>query len=328
MSSLAAARADNFYYPPGYDPDKHGSLNKFQGQHPLRDRARKLGEGILIIRFEVPFNIWCDQCGEHIAKGVRFNADKKQVGAYHSTKIWAFTMRHHCGCKITIQTDPQNAEYIVTDGARRKIEQYDAEDAQTIELPDANEQAAEAMDPLASLEKKTVQAQRAAEGRRQLSVLAEESQQRNQDSYALNKQLRAAMRQSKKETAKLNAKRQALGLPEHIQLLPEAAADQQAAQLALFQQRDSKFQHNWQDKRRKVMTDSIFPGGSGDARQDAAAAVAGPGLPRSSSSRGHRLPSGTGVTAAAQQHSAKQQLQQRLLAVKRKKQLQQSLGAG
>lgn len=31
-------------------------------------------------RFEVPFNIWCNQCGEHIAKGVRFNAEKKQVG--------------------------------------------------------------------------------------------------------------------------------------------------------------------------------------------------------------------------------------------------------
>jgi hypothetical protein len=34
----------------------------------------------LSARFEVPFNIWCNQCGEHIAKGVRFNAEKKQVG--------------------------------------------------------------------------------------------------------------------------------------------------------------------------------------------------------------------------------------------------------
>jgi hypothetical protein len=39
-------------------------------------------------------------------------------------------MRHHCGCKITITTDPKNAEYLVTEGARRKIETYDAEDAQ------------------------------------------------------------------------------------------------------------------------------------------------------------------------------------------------------
>ena len=28
MSSLAAARADNFYHPPDYDPKKHKSLNK------------------------------------------------------------------------------------------------------------------------------------------------------------------------------------------------------------------------------------------------------------------------------------------------------------
>ncbi len=127
MSSLAAARADNFYYPPQYDPSK-GSLNKvsfilhirtcafcfrtseklvdsickvgrrqanlsasphrqssqrmcanaqFNGQHPLRDRAKKLGEGILIIRFEMPFNVWCGKCNHLIGKGVRFNAEKK-----------------------------------------------------------------------------------------------------------------------------------------------------------------------------------------------------------------------------------------------------------
>ncbi|KAJ4902047.1 hypothetical protein Rs2_15998 [Raphanus sativus] len=78
MSTLSAARADNFYYPPEWTPDQ-GSLNKFQGQHPLRERARKLGEGILIIRFEMPYNIWCGGCNSMIAKGVRFNAEKKQV---------------------------------------------------------------------------------------------------------------------------------------------------------------------------------------------------------------------------------------------------------
>ena len=39
-----------------------GSLNTFQKQHPLRDRARKLHLGILVIRFEMPFNVWCDHC--------------------------------------------------------------------------------------------------------------------------------------------------------------------------------------------------------------------------------------------------------------------------
>ena len=72
-------------------------------------------------RFEVPFNIWCSKCGEMIAKGERFNAEKKAVGAYFSTKILEFSMRHHCGSNIVIRTDPKNAEYLVTEGARKKV---------------------------------------------------------------------------------------------------------------------------------------------------------------------------------------------------------------
>lgn len=31
-------------------PLQHGSLNRYHGTHPLRERARKLSQGILIIR--------------------------------------------------------------------------------------------------------------------------------------------------------------------------------------------------------------------------------------------------------------------------------------
>jgi hypothetical protein len=34
MSSLAAARADNFYYPPDFDPVKHQTLNKVRLSPP------------------------------------------------------------------------------------------------------------------------------------------------------------------------------------------------------------------------------------------------------------------------------------------------------
>ncbi|MGH0186484.1 UNVERIFIED_CONTAM: hypothetical protein FKN15_021862 [Acipenser sinensis] len=44
----------------------HGSLNGYRKSHPLRERARKLSQGILIIRFEMPYNIWCDGCKNHI----------------------------------------------------------------------------------------------------------------------------------------------------------------------------------------------------------------------------------------------------------------------
>lgn len=51
-------------------------------------------------------------------------------------QIWNFTMKSAC-CKheIAIQTDPKNCEYVIVKGARRKIEEYDAEDAETLELP-------------------------------------------------------------------------------------------------------------------------------------------------------------------------------------------------
>ena len=61
----------NKYYPPDYDPSK-GGLNKWQGTHALRERAKKIHLGILVIRFEMPYNIWCDGCSNHIGMGVRW----------------------------------------------------------------------------------------------------------------------------------------------------------------------------------------------------------------------------------------------------------------
>ena len=40
MSSLAAARADNFYHGPDYDPKKHGGLNKVGRGRIQRTAAR------------------------------------------------------------------------------------------------------------------------------------------------------------------------------------------------------------------------------------------------------------------------------------------------
>ena len=100
--------------------------------HPLRERAKKLHtEGVLTIRFEMPFNVRCTGCDNHIAKGVRFNAEKKTIGRYLSTKILSFRMPCHCedGTArtdhrrnmhfIEIHTDPKNAEYVIVDGAER-----------------------------------------------------------------------------------------------------------------------------------------------------------------------------------------------------------------
>ena len=113
MSSLAAARADNFYYPKDFDPSKSNTLNQHNKDKGLvRDKPT--------IRFEIMFDVRCLGCGKSIAKGVRFNARKTVVGEYLGTKIYEFSMRCHlCSHKLKIRTDPQNCDYLLHEGLQR-----------------------------------------------------------------------------------------------------------------------------------------------------------------------------------------------------------------
>ncbi|EFQ87244.1 hypothetical protein P3342_012485 [Pyrenophora teres f. teres] len=107
------------YYPP--DASNPPTFNTTS--HPLGARARKLTQGILTVRFELPFAVWCNTCKPPaiIGQGVRFNAEKKKVGNYYSTPIWSFRMKHSaCGGWWEIRTDPQKSEYVVFEGARRR----------------------------------------------------------------------------------------------------------------------------------------------------------------------------------------------------------------
>ncbi|KAJ7954052.1 Coiled-coil domain-containing protein [Quillaja saponaria] len=254
MSSLAAARADNFYYPPEWTPNQ-GSLNKFHGQHALRERARKIDQGILIIRFEMPFNIWCGGCNSMIAKGVRFNAEKKQVGNYYSTKIWSFSMKSAC-CKheIVIQTDPKNCEYVITSGAQKKTEDFDVEDAETFELP-KDEERGKLADPFYRLEHQEEDLQKKKEAEPVLVRLQRLSDTRHSDDYARNKALRAQLRSQKKRVAEEEAVARKRGLS--IRLLPSTEQDAASAATVKF---SSKFDKNRKDKRALINAACIFPG--------------------------------------------------------------------
>ncbi len=92
----------------------------------MRQRARKIDQGILVIRFEMPFHVWCEGCNQHIGMGVRYNAEKKKVGMYYSTPIWSFRMKCYlCSHPMELQTDPKNSDYQVISGAVRKTEEFD-----------------------------------------------------------------------------------------------------------------------------------------------------------------------------------------------------------
>jgi coiled-coil domain-containing protein 130 len=115
MSSLAAVQADGYYYPPGWEPSQ-GSVSKAAGS-----RGANQYEQNGVIRFELPYNCWCDGCGRPLGKGTRFNARKEKAGKYHTTTIWAFAMRcPSCSTDMVIETDPANTDYKFCTGIRRR----------------------------------------------------------------------------------------------------------------------------------------------------------------------------------------------------------------
>ena len=113
MSSLAAAGADNFYYPKDFNPQQSKTLAQHNKDRGItRDKAT--------IRFEMMFDVRCLGCGGSIGKGVRFNATKRAVGQYLSTKILEFTMKcHMCSQTLKVRTDPENCDYILHEGITR-----------------------------------------------------------------------------------------------------------------------------------------------------------------------------------------------------------------
>ncbi|RWS03559.1 coiled-coil domain-containing protein 130-like protein [Dinothrombium tinctorium] len=191
---MAERKAVNKYYPSDFDPRKHGSINKYRGTHPLRERARKLHEGILIIRFEMPYNIWCDGCNNHIGMGVRYNAQKSKTGMYYSTPIYKFRMKCHlCDNHIEMQTDPKNLDYMILSGARRQERRWNPSENEQIVPEDKDTSKKLSSDAMFRLEHNVEHENKANTIAPVLEQL-EQFQQRWKDDYAANQLLRNKFR--------------------------------------------------------------------------------------------------------------------------------------
>lgn len=245
----------NKYYPPDYDP-RRGGLNKFQGTHALRERARKLHLGILIIRFEMPYNIWCEGCNKHIGMGVRYNAEKKKVGMYYSTPIYQFRMKCHlCDNYFEIKTDPANLDYEIVSGARRQEKRWDPTENEQVVPEDKEVTRKMAVDAMFKLEHGVGDKAKSQEVDPVLQELEEFQAKRWHDDYASNRTLRAAMRVKRME-AQTQAARDAsyhLSVP----LLPPNEEDTKTAKLLQFTQ--SKSSDQLREERRAVIdAQSVF----------------------------------------------------------------------
>ncbi|KAG0233900.1 hypothetical protein BGW41_001341 [Actinomortierella wolfii] len=258
---MADRKATNKYYPPDWDPSK-GSINKYVGQHPLRDRARKLDQGILIVRFELPFNIWCNGCENHIGRGVRYNAEKKKVGNYYSTPILSFRMKCHlCDNWFEIRTDPKNAQYVVTEGARKKQEDFDAADAETLSLDTQEELERRTADDFAKLEHARLDELKAHAGVTILTRIQRLNDRQWSDPYALSQKLRKDFREQKKARLKEEAACQKLAdrIGFHFKVLPENEQDREGSKRAKF---DAGQQERLQQRIALAKTRGLFDASS------------------------------------------------------------------
>ncbi|XP_014748707.1 PREDICTED: coiled-coil domain-containing protein 130 [Sturnus vulgaris] len=260
---MGERKGTNKYYPPDFDPAKHGSLNKYHHSHPLRERARKLSQGILVIRFEMPFNIWCDGCQNHIGMGVRYNAEKKKVGTYYTTPVYRFRMKCHlCVNYIELQTDPGNCDYVIVSGARRKEERWDPGDSAQV-LPTTPEQRERlAVDPMFRLEHGVTDKGVLERATPTLTRL-QEAQDAWKDDFGLNSRLRRRFREEKKtlreeeeEAAALRA-RAGLSIP----LLREEEEDRRLAALLSLRAPDS-YEERQRLKRSEISQRSWFSAGT------------------------------------------------------------------
>ncbi|KAJ5247843.1 hypothetical protein N7468_002826 [Penicillium chermesinum] len=226
-------------------PDQEGVLsgNQIARKHPLGARARHLQtKGALIVRFEMPFAVWCTTCKPHetiIGQGVRFNAEKKKIGNYYSTPIYSFRMKHTvCDGWIEIRTDPANTAYVVHEGARKRDTGEDKElqpGEIAIRLPGLGPDPAE-KDPFAKLEGKAEDKLRAQTESGRILELQERQARDWDDPYAQSRRLRKKFRAERKVLEKREADREAIkdkmGLG--IDLVDETEEDRRKAGLVDF----------------------------------------------------------------------------------------------
>ncbi|GAO46943.1 DUF572-domain-containing protein [Saitoella complicata NRRL Y-17804] len=247
------------YYPPDFDPKKHKTLNGYAGTHALGDRARKLDKGILIVRFELPFHVWCTNCDTLIAQGVRFNAEKKKAGAYYTTPIWSFRMKTAC-CQswLEIHTNPKETTYDVILGGKKKAEEWDAAEAGVIKIKDAAEAERLASDPFARIEKESEDVRKGKEAAPRIADLANESERQWADPYTQSRRMRNVFRTDKKvlrakaAEAEEIQKRNSLS----IKLLDESPMDARRAALVEFGALQATDEAS---KKRNVLAGAMFP---------------------------------------------------------------------
>ena len=234
MSSLAASRADNFYFPPEYDGRKHGGLSKFNNPgYKGSNQWQQSG----VVRWELPFDGWCVACKRHMSKGLRFNAKKEKAGKYFTTTIFSFSMKcPSCPQQFEIKTDPKNSTYDFAVGIRKMEQEYEtgAEDRVITLTSDETKQQLQE-DAIFKLEFDNEKKAKEESAKQRIEGLIERNESTNRHDYDMNKKMREKNRTLKRRQKDLVDMGASIGLA--VPLLENDEADITLARRARFKPR-------------------------------------------------------------------------------------------
>ncbi|KAK6738724.1 hypothetical protein RB195_020684 [Necator americanus] len=268
---MGERKGQNFYYPPDFDYKKHKSLNRYHGTHALRERAHKISQGILIIRFEMPFNIWCLGCNNHVGMGVRYNAEKKKIGMYYTTPLYEFRMKCHlCDNYFVIRTDPKNFDYELVEGCSRQEKRFEPSEIDQIDTSDSDFSHKLAADAMFKTEHQEEDKGKATNEESRMEKI-EWVQERLRDDFAANQALRAQFRKEKKELTEKRARdddlrsRCSLSIP----LVPEDPHDKKVAEMLARYRTVKSYDERKEERRKEITAKRIFPSTSGPSTSSA-----------------------------------------------------------
>ena len=135
----------NKYFPPDFDP-------------LLVPRKKKPKNMQIEVRMMLPFSIQCENCGEYMYRGKKFNSRKEDVQDedYLGMLIFRFYIKCSvCNAEITFKTDPKNSDYTMEHGASRNFEAWRVNEEAEKEVEQEREQEEEG-DSMKTLENRTL----------------------------------------------------------------------------------------------------------------------------------------------------------------------------
>uniref|UniRef100_A0A1I8AUC4 Coiled-coil domain-containing protein 130 homolog n=1 Tax=Steinernema glaseri TaxID=37863 RepID=A0A1I8AUC4_9BILA len=257
---MGERKGQNKYYPPDFDYRVHKNLNRYHGTHALRERATKIGQGIITIRFEMPFNIWCLGCENHVGMGVRYNAEKKKIGMYHTTPLFEFRMKCHlCDNYYVIRTDPKNFDYELVEGCRRQEKRFDPSEIDNLAPVDRTFNQQLNSNAMFKVEHQQQDLKKSVSAEDQMMKL-EFVQDRMRDDFAANQALRRGLKLDKQLHKEAKAGEDAILAKTSLQihLLPEDPADKRLAKHMLSVTASTSREEQQNVKEDQVVASSIF----------------------------------------------------------------------